>query len=202
MKGRGDKGQKGKENCHCESRVLCGTWQSLLTLERRVIIIRFHNHWIIHFGDHMKMKNKKEMKGITEILMASQLLCVLATEANHRPHASLMAFAYSEDLKRIFLATDRATQKYNNLSRNNHIALLIDNRTNSINDFAKAIALTVLGYAKELHGEERGEAANLLHARFDYLKDFIKSSSCSLFEIEIEQYILVDEFHQVNSWKP
>jgi uncharacterized protein YhbP (UPF0306 family) len=148
------------------------------------------------------MKSVQEIKSAISQLLATQQLAVLATEANHHPHTSLMAFVSSEDLKKIYFATERATQKYNNISRNGNIALLVDNRTNTIDDFKKAIALTILGYAKELPEPEKKAAMDIFLNRFPHLRDFAKSSACSLFQLDVEHYVLVGEFQDVVSYKP
>ncbi len=42
----------------------------------------------------------------------SQLLGVLATQEGDRPYLSLLAFAYSDDLRFLFFATLRNTRKF------------------------------------------------------------------------------------------
>jgi hypothetical protein len=49
-----------------------------------------------------------------------------------QPYASLMAFAATDDLKRLLFATERNTRKYANLVSNPRAALLVDNRSNQV----------------------------------------------------------------------
>ena len=148
------------------------------------------------------MKTEKELRLIIGQLLKSQQLAVLATEFNHRPYASLMAFAYAENLKKIYFFTERATQKYNNVSRNGNISMLIDNRTNTIDDFKKAMAVTIKGQAKELSGAEKTEVEKLLLNRYPYLADYIHSSLATIFQFSIEEYVFVDEFQHTAALKP
>ena len=62
-------------------------------------------------------------------------LAVLATEHDGSPYASLVAFAASDDLREIYFATDRETRKYSYLQENKQVALLVDNRSNGVEDF-------------------------------------------------------------------
>jgi len=45
---------------------------------------------------------------------------------------------------------------------------------------------------------ENKEVINLFIKKHPYLKDFVKLSDCVMIEIEIEKYIIVDNFQNVN----
>ena len=89
-------------------------------------------------------------------LFHRQLHAVLATADGGVPHACLVAFAASPDLRRLVFTTARATKKFRNLAASGTVALLIDNRTNTASDVAEAMAVTVVGRA----GEATGGSAN------------------------------------------
>jgi heme iron utilization protein len=50
-------------------------------------------------------------------LFTSQKLAVLASTGDDKPYCSLMAFAVSDDLKHIVVATKRHTRKFANMQK-------------------------------------------------------------------------------------
>jgi len=88
------------------------------------------------------LKNKAELINHLRELFSSQSLAVLATQDRGEPYGNLVAFAATEDLKHLLFATTRATRKYNNLTKNPRIAMVIDNRSNREEDFQRAMAAT------------------------------------------------------------
>ena len=65
-----------------------------------------------------------------------------------------MAYAATDNLDRLLLATERASRKFANLSAEPGVALLIDSRANG--DLTEALAVTVMGRAQEVNRAERG----------------------------------------------
>jgi hypothetical protein len=102
-------------------------------------------------------------------LFASQRSAVLATSEDGQPYLSLMAFAASDDLKFLVLASPRSSRKYRNLIADSRVALLVDNRTNQPHDVEQAIAVTALGVAEECALPE-----------IDYFLDFYRSKHPNL----------------------
>ena len=82
-------------------------------------------------------------------LFQQQLHAVLATADAAGPYASLVAFAASSDLRQLVFVTGRNTRKFKNLLASGTAALLIDNRVNTSTDLTGALAVTVLGRARE-----------------------------------------------------
>jgi uncharacterized protein YhbP (UPF0306 family) len=130
-------------------------------------------------------------------LFANQPLAVLSTDRDSHPYASLVAFAASSDLRRLFFATTRDTRKYTNLRSNSRVALLVDNRTNRVEDFTSAVAVTILGDSRELTGTERAEAEQLYLNRHPHLQEFVSSPSCALIEVAVSSLYLVSHFQDV-----
>jgi len=58
------------------------------------------------------MTDRKQLQQRPIQLFTSQKLAVLSTQHQGQPHASLIAFAASDDLKELFFATRRATLKF------------------------------------------------------------------------------------------
>ena len=136
---------------------------------------------------------KKDLKR----LCASQRLAVLATQNEGQPYTSLVAFTASEDLKKLFFATTRATRKYANLTADSRVAMLIDNRSNEATDFRWAMAATALGKAEEIEGHEKEEALKLYLAKHPHLEEFVSSPSCALLRISLDKYYVASRFQKV-----
>ena len=101
------------------------------------------------------MKNAAQLRKTLQDLLATQSFAVLATQEEHQPYGSLVAFAASHDLRSLVFATPRATRKYANLVRNPKVALVIDDRTNQEADLHGAIAVTATGSVAEAKGSEQ-----------------------------------------------
>ena len=134
-------------------------------------------------------------------LLSSQQLAVLSTQRDGQPYSSLMAFAYSSDLKNIVVATGKSTRKHQNLVQESRVSLLVDNRSNSENDFHEAAALTVLGKAEQIKDSERPRYEDLYLERHPYLKEFLFSSLTAFFKVTVHHYLLVSHFQDVIEYK-
>jgi hypothetical protein len=77
------------------------------------------------------------------------------------------------------------------------VSILIDSRSNRVEDFKDAMALTVLGNAHEAEGEEKERLSGLYLARHPHLKEFLMDPDCALMVLEVERYIMVIRFQQV-----
>ena len=130
-------------------------------------------------------------------LLQSQNLGVLATRGQEYPYCTLVGFVGTEDLRRIIFATLRNTRKYANIKKYPMISILIDSRSNRVEDFKDAMALTILGNAHEAEGEEKERLSGLYLARHPHLKEFLQDPDCAVMVLEVERYILVTRFQQV-----
>ena len=130
-------------------------------------------------------------------LCASQRSAALATQEGGQPYLSLMAFAVTPDLTTIIMATDRGTRKYANLVAEPRVALLIDNRNNIPEDTEKAVAVTVLGEAREAPSVEHGRFLRLFLDRHPHLEDFATSPTSALIAVRVSTYIVVQRFGEV-----
>jgi len=59
-------------------------------------------------------------------------------------------------------------------------------------------ALTILGNVHEVEGEERKRLSGLYLARHPHLTEFLQDPNCALMILEVERYIMVIRFQQVN----
>lgn len=141
--------------------------------------------------------NPEKLRHNIQQLLESQRLAVLSTSDKGSPYASLVAYSFSSDLRFIYFATTRATRKYANLMSQSQIAFLIDSRTNQVEDFHRAAAVTVLGRCEEVEEKKKQHAAELYMERHPYLKEFVEAPTTAFFSVIVERYIYVSRFQEV-----
>jgi len=130
-------------------------------------------------------------------LLSRQRLGVLATHGESGPYASLVAFAATDDLGRLTFATTRATRKFQFLTAEPRVAMLIDSRSDADLDFHRATAVTAVGPVAELEGEARDGACARFVARHPHLADFATAPTTALLALDVESYYLVRRFQTV-----
>jgi len=143
----------------------------------------------VNDADHLKNQIKQ--------LLGSQRLGVLSTHYHGHPYSSLVAFSSSENLEEVYFATPKTTRKFRNLNQENRVSMLIDNRSNEIEDFHHAMAVTVLGSAEVVQGSYKKEVMGIYLVKHPYLTDFVNSESCALVLIHVDKYVLVRRFQEV-----
>lgn len=145
----------------------------------------------------VQMEKTAQLKEFLKDLFSSQRLAVLATQSETQPYGNLVAFAATHDLRHLLFATTRATRKYDNISSNPRIAMVVDNRSNQEADFHQAAAVTATGVVKETEGSERARFQKLYLAKHPYLREFVSSPTCALLKVEVETYYIVSQFQNV-----
>lgn len=130
-------------------------------------------------------------------LLRKQRLCALSTDNRGQPYLSLVAFAESEDLSFVLFATTRHTRKFSYLSAQSRVAMLVDSRSNRDTDFHKASAVTILGEAAEVVGDERESLIRLYLDKHPHLVDFVSSPTCAVVKVKVDRYCLVTDFQNV-----
>jgi heme iron utilization protein len=143
------------------------------------------------------MEDAGKLKHTVGELLRGQKLAVLSTHNKGQPYASLVVFAATQDLKLLLFATTRATRKYDNLSHDPRVALLIDSRSNLNSDIHGAIAVTATGIAEEVGEKEKEALLKIYLAKHPHLKEFVHSPTCALLRIKVETYYLVSKFQKV-----
>lgn len=131
-------------------------------------------------------------------LLEGQRLGVLASSLDGHPYTTLVAFVASADRRRLYFATHRATRKFANIARDARVSLLIDNRNNRAEDFREAAAVTALGTASEVSAAERSSLLDRYLLRHPFLREFVSSPACALFEVRVRRYCLVRRFQDVS----
>jgi heme iron utilization protein len=135
-------------------------------------------------------------------LLQSQSLAALSTCDSGQPYGSLVAFAASEDLGRLYFATPRSTRKYSYLSSEPRVSMLIDNRSNTPEDFHAAAAVTALGRAAEVLTGEGIQGRRIYLSRHPYLEGFLAAPGTAFFEIGVTVYLMVSRFQNVVEYRP
>jgi heme iron utilization protein len=130
-------------------------------------------------------------------LFARQRLGVLATQAPGHPYASLVAVLASDDLRHLYFTTTRATRKFHFLTRDPNVAMLVDSRSADDLDFHGAVAVTAVGTARELEGDERAARLSAFLERHPHLRGFASAPTSALVELTVATYYLVSRFQNV-----
>lgn len=136
-------------------------------------------------------------------LCESQLFAVLATQGKGITNASLISFAVSPDLKYIVFATPIHTEKFDLISGDENVSILVDDRSLQQDNVNEISALTIIGKGKILSDEnEISKWSSLLTEKHPYLKEFIKAPTTSVIIIEVVRYFNVNKFQKVSEWDP
>jgi general stress protein 26 len=145
------------------------------------------------------MTNRKQLQKEIAELIFSQKLAVLATQSHEgSSYASLIAFAATDDLKKIVLATPKATRKFANIEHNPKVSLLIDDRSNNEKDFHDAQAVTVMGVVGRIESNStQSELSHLYLSKHPYLEEFLCSPSTAFIVVSVKSYFLVSRFQEV-----
>jgi general stress protein 26 len=142
---------------------------------------------------------KKSIKEKFSNLLKNQRFAVIATQDKNEPYTNLVSFLVSNDFKKIYFPTSKKTKKFQNLSANSKISILIDNRGNRPIDVKNAMVVSGTGITKEI---KENKVNNEFLKKHPYLKNFINSSNSVMIEISIEKYIIVDNFENVTIFIP
>ena len=132
------------------------------------------------------------MPGHEELLrevLGTQYFAVLNTLGQGLPHSNLVSFAIIDDLRSLVFVTGRNTRKYGNIKENHNISLLIDSRTNAPSDTLQAIAITVVGTARE-ETDNKSTLQAVFLARHPQLRHFVEAPSSAIMLVTVQEYII------------
>ena len=122
-------------------------------------------------------------------VLNTQYFAVLNTLGERSPYSNLVSFAVTENLRALVFVTSRNTRKYRNIQENKNISLLIDNRTNQPSDVSQAIAVTVIGNARE-EKENRSSLQAVFLTRHPHLQQFVDNSNNAMILVTVSEYII------------
>ena len=147
------------------------------------------------------MDREKSVQQAVHTLLRQQQLGVLSTTGEDGPYASLVAFVVSEDDRRLYFATPRATRKFANMTANARAALLVNNSVNHPEDFHLAKAVTAMGRAQPIPEVQLDAVRKRYLDKHPHLESFAHSPSCVFLEIRVDRYILVERFQNVSEYR-
>lgn len=121
-------------------------------------------------------------------LLDAQVQCALATQGADAPALHLMAYAVSDDLSKVYVASRDGTTKVGNMRAHPAVALMWDNRTGLLADHVEGTVLTARAEARELAGAERGVAIAALAARNPSLAGLLAAAEATVFALGVSYY--------------
>ena len=132
-------------------------------------------------------------------LLGQQTQCVLATMDETGPcqHVMAYAYAYSEDLFTIYLATYMDTRKFRNMLSNPKVSMIWDNRKGGIQDHVDGYSLTVTGIAEMLEGKAQDRPRAAILSRNATLDKLLSQKKCRLFSVALNEYTLTRGYDHV-----
>jgi hypothetical protein len=136
------------------------------------------------------------LRGHVGTLLASQVQCVLATvELSCVPTTALMAFAHSEDLRSVYLASHTMARKAENMiERPTAVSLLFDNRTGNLKDHGDGLLVTARGRVvppSNRTTNDSHEAAPLFLAKNPNMSTFLAGVGVGIFDFQVSEYEVV-----------
>lgn len=154
-------------------------------------------------GKNIESSENSDLADEIKKLVSGQSFCILCTQGQNQPYGSLIAYAFTDDLKHYFFTTPRATRKFKLLNECQHVALVIDSRCQHQDDMTQVSAVTITGRATQIQAEEDFQKGiDLLKKRHSYLEKFLNSESTALFRIDVVRYFHVTRFQEVSQWIP
>jgi len=144
-----------------------------------------------------------ELVNAIERLLHGQPFSILCTQGDCQPYGSLVAFAYSDDMKHLYFTTPTATRKYMLLCNCANVSMVIDSRSQHPGNIKEIEAVTITGEAHEIIDDhDYQDGIEMLKVRHPYMQDFLNSTSMALFQIDVISYFYVARFQDVAQWTP
>lgn len=148
-------------------------------------------------------ENSRLLEDDIRKLLESQEFAVLATRGEDITVTSLITFASSFDLKNLVFATPRDTDKFNLISSDENISILVDDRSLQQDNINEISALTITGKARIILNEnEIFEWGGLLLKKHPNLNSFLKTPTSAIILVEVIRYHYVKKFQEVWEWDP
>ena len=143
------------------------------------------------------MKNEPSLEERLQKLFRSQKLGVLATQQKENPYTNLIAFACSDDMRKIVFATPKTTRKFENMIANSSVSFFIDNRSNKAADFRKAMGVTAVGSVRQIRKNKNSTMMKRYLEKHPQLTSFLGSRSCAFLCIDVKSIYVVERFQNV-----
>ncbi len=146
------------------------------------------------------MSRQISIKKFIEDALQSGKLAVLATEKDGQPHASLISITPVGGHRQLIIITNRNTRKFENLTHNAKVAVLIQGEQTNSSGQQNSFALTAFGTACECSIASHKEALRAHLKRHPDLADFIQKNDFALVLITVDTYQVVRSIDSVSWW--
>jgi nitroimidazol reductase NimA-like FMN-containing flavoprotein (pyridoxamine 5'-phosphate oxidase superfamily) len=146
------------------------------------------------------MNKQIPIKKYIENALQSGKLAVLATEKDGQPHVSLISFTPIGGHRQLIIMTNRNTRKFENLTHNAKVAILIQGEEPNSSGQQNSCALTAFGTACEISIAEHEEALHSHLERHPDLANYLQKSDLALILITVDTYQVVRSIDNVSWW--
>ena len=143
------------------------------------------------------MEINPEVKRRIDKVLNSQSIAVLGTSKENEPYSSLVGFVVTDDMRELVFATMRQRLKYENMTANPRVTLMIDDRSEQNNDFNETTSITIIGTAEDVMGDDREGYALMLVQKHPILADFVSFPDCAIMRVKIDKIYVVSDFESV-----
>ena len=146
------------------------------------------------------MDRVNEIKTYIEEIFKNSRFAVLATEGDGQPHASLIAVTPMKGYRKLIFATYRNTRKFQNITHNGKVAVLVESIDISSSGQKESFVLTAFGQVEDIEPEEKNMVFKAHLERHPGLLSFMQSEDCSLVRIKVDTYQVVRGIEDVEWW--
>jgi nitroimidazol reductase NimA-like FMN-containing flavoprotein (pyridoxamine 5'-phosphate oxidase superfamily) len=137
---------------------------------------------------------RKNMLEKMKNLVKRNDLCVLATVSNGKPHCSLMSYMSDEEVREVYMVSQKETQKFLSLIQNPEVSLLIDTREEKMGQLRSGIkALTATGKFQPIDDTVKmSHVRSRFQKQFPHLTVFLDDPKSEIFSIRLKSFQLLD----------
>ena len=127
-------------------------------------------------------------------LVKEKDICVLATVSAEKPYCSLMSYVADDDCREIYMVTQKQSRKYENMTRNPNVSLLIDTREEHPGSRRpEANALSVSGTFQKIDDEsKRIHVRSKLLERHPLVKELLDHPDAEILCIRVNSFLLLN----------
>lgn len=127
-------------------------------------------------------------------LIKAKDICVLATVSDGAPHCSLMNYVTDDHCNEIYMATQKTTKKYKNITENKSVSILVDTREEHPGPHRTDVkAITVTGVFQEIRDDEKKSSVkSKLLERHPYMDEILDKEDSEIFCIKVASFLFLD----------
>ncbi len=120
--------------------------------------------------------------------------CVLGTTSGTRPHCSLMAFVFDEEVDEVYMLARTTSKKYQNMQQVPYVSLLFDTRElMECGDDSRVEAFTVEGESLPVYEETVSSLRERLLAKDPRLEKLASDPDCAVLRVKLKRFFHAKE---------